>query len=761
MKNSLIFLVTLIILVNSYECKTKKSKFDINVTQQVEDIKIDYNSIDFNENQYDAVSLNMETDLKVSASNRVFQQYLQNFRNVQFVGQVAVGSTKQLMKVIFDTGSSVLWFTNSKDPYATRKRHYDCGNKEITTTCKKAQSYSQMRFIQYGSGAVQGRKVSDSLYIPGLNPKAEDKIVSWEKEQESEGNYMGRNDGNLIWGAIRNQDFLEVFKSPGMEIVQADGVLGLGPTELSDMKSVLKTLKEQNIIIEQQFAFLYSSVDNIPSKFTIGGYDKKIVGNKKINWIPKTFGYHWNVNLTALYIDGAKVKSAYNNVMFDTGSSWVILYPMDFMIFFSMAGKKGYSCGTQNSILFCEKEIVSNKKDDFSNLPELRYVIGTETYVLDFNLLKANCKVNFKNGKRYLGCLFKVRSLFLGMRILGMPFLQQNYVIFDRDHLRVGIVPINKGNVKKAGSNPRVWSQKKYQQKKLRPGYRYNEHVTASPDEHSIRRKGPSVFFFFAFLTLTAVLVIIIYFVATKLLDEDDDSSNVGPLTGDNSGRNQEGVELLPRANNTAPQEELSHANNTRPQGELPRANNIRNQNNNDQYNPFNPFNDSMNLSILNQENDNRRYQNIGGGIATADEHQEVNLQQRPILHELNPESVQAVDPFVAYKPQNPEQQQPMGTESNTLTGNQHVQFMPKEQEINNQKNEAENKLQVGPYANEIEELSQIQDASHLKNDETMQKEQSKDILSELDNYNPYEAPKKDEKSIIRNADESYDPYSH
>merc|ERR1712224_310380 len=117
----------------------------------------------FDQKQYENSTKEMDSKTFLLQKDQLFQQYLENFRSVQFVGQVAVGSKKQVMKVIFDTGSSVLWFTNSEDPYASKKLHYDCNNAEITTTCKKSQDYSKLQFIQYGSGAVQGRKVSDTL----------------------------------------------------------------------------------------------------------------------------------------------------------------------------------------------------------------------------------------------------------------------------------------------------------------------------------------------------------------------------------------------------------------------------------------------------------------------------------------------------------------------------------------------------------------------------------------------------------------------
>jgi len=397
------------------------------------------------------------------------------------------------------------------------------------------------------------------------------------------------------------------------------------------------------------------------------------------------------------------------------------------MIFYAMAGQKGYKCGTQKSILYCEKPVKATF-ETFDDLPELKYVMSGISYTLNLNLLVADCGVNTKNGQYVKGCLFKLRSMYMGMRILGMPFMQQNYVIFDKDQLKIGIVAIESNlPVKEAKSIGDAWTPRNVGKIPNIP----KNHVIASRDEKSIKKGGPSVFFFFAFLTLTAVLVIIIYFVATKLLDEDNDENGPGSEQRPLDSANNERVELLPVNRNVVPQINQDAIEN-----------------------PYNPFNQSMDLSLREDaDRGSYRYNNIGGGIATIDNDQPAQHGNQ-ILQELNPTPTKERDPFVAFKPE--------VLEHDPITEIKHLELVPREQNIVTEKQDTKSP-NAFKYDNEIHELSQIKDASYMQVNETILKEESKDLLKDLDNYNPYDQPQSGQKTPtpINKAEDSYDPYNY
>jgi len=230
---------------------------------------------------------------------------------------------------------------------------------------------------------------------------------------------------------------------------------------------------------------------------------------------------------------------------------------------------------------------------------------------------------------------------------------------------------------------------------------------------------------------LTAVLVIIIYFVATKLLDEDNDENGPGSEQRPLDSANNERVELLPVNRNVVPQINQDAIEN-----------------------PYNPFNQSMDLSLREDaDRGSYRYNNIGGGIATIDNDQPPQHGNQ-ILQELNPTPTKERDPFVAFKPE--------VLEHDPITEIKHLELVPREQNTVTEKQDTKSP-NAFKYDNEIHELSQIKDASYMQVNETILKEESKDLLKDLDNYNPYDQPQSGQKTPtpINKAEDSYDPYNY
>ena len=103
------------------------------------------------------------------------------------------------------------------------------------------------------------------------------------------------------------------------------------------------------------------------------------------------------------------------------------------MTFSAEAGAKGYQCGIESSVLVCEKFLRNGSKWKNSDLPTLKFNFGGKEYAINTDLLIAQCQnFNDEHGPSRM-CSLKVRSLDLAFRVLGMPFLQNHYVIFDRE----------------------------------------------------------------------------------------------------------------------------------------------------------------------------------------------------------------------------------------------------------------------------------------------------------------------------------------
>lgn len=402
---------------------------------------------------------------------------------------------------------------------------------------------------------------------------------------------MDFGDPSISWGRVKSQEFDSVYNSPGMSIVQADGVLGMGPNDDPDIKSVMTSMFEQKVIDRQQFAFFYSIDESAkPSSFTFGGYDKEIVAKsgEEINWLPRIGDVHWTSGLEGMRVGQASISTGGSQVLFDSGSSWIILFPMDFEVIYAAGMQNSYTCGSQDGMLWCEKD-VTDSEFEFEKLPQIEFTLKGKAYGLDYKLLLAQCQVKNQSGRIIRGCLFKVRAMKFGIRVLGMPFLQQNYVIFDRDTQSIGIVP-----------NP--------QEAALQPVMKAETHrivhVAASATTKPAKRRGPSVFFFFSFITLTATLVIIAYYVVKTLLEDALSENSTLDDSNPNAIQNQIS-ELAPI--NVRQEERLGLITSpvqapTAP----PQAGHS--------YNPYNPFNDSK-MNRQNSDDSSAQYFSIGGGI--------------------------------------------------------------------------------------------------------------------------------------------------
>jgi len=87
--------------------------------------------------------------------------YLSNFKNSQYIGNIAVGTPPQYIKIIFDTGSSNFWINSSK-----------CKNKGClmheSFNASKSQSYlkgDKRVEVEFGSGVISGVFGKDTISI--------------------------------------------------------------------------------------------------------------------------------------------------------------------------------------------------------------------------------------------------------------------------------------------------------------------------------------------------------------------------------------------------------------------------------------------------------------------------------------------------------------------------------------------------------------------------------------------------------------------
>ena len=100
--------------------------------------------------------MSVETDIPQSEKS--------DYLDVQFYGQIYIGTPPRLFKVVFDTGSSDLWVPSSKSKSFANKLHHKYNSEKSTSYIKDKRPFS----IKYGTGSVEGFLSIDTVHLGGI-----------------------------------------------------------------------------------------------------------------------------------------------------------------------------------------------------------------------------------------------------------------------------------------------------------------------------------------------------------------------------------------------------------------------------------------------------------------------------------------------------------------------------------------------------------------------------------------------------------------
>ncbi|XP_010694065.2 aspartic proteinase isoform X1 [Beta vulgaris subsp. vulgaris] len=149
--------------------------------------------------------------------------YLKNFMNIQYYGEIGIGTPPQKFNVVFDTGSSNLWVPSSTCFFSIACYFHNSYRSKLSTTYTKIGKLCK---IPHGSGFISGFFSQDNVKVGGL--------------------------------LVKDQVFVEaeIERSLDLILMDYDGIVGLGFQDMSvgDVPPLWYNMVQQGLFSRQIFS---------------------------------------------------------------------------------------------------------------------------------------------------------------------------------------------------------------------------------------------------------------------------------------------------------------------------------------------------------------------------------------------------------------------------------------------------------------------------------------------------------------------------
>lgn len=430
---------------------------------------------------------------------------LTNYGDIQYWGKLGFKSDQghKDFNVLFDTGSSWVWLPSNECESCAK---YNI--KAFYTSNTKSKSKG-IYTIHYGKGSVEGDIIQDSFTVDGkeiggqyfldikkmkdmpilmfdglvgLGPKHHldddvalrkritKRIMDQIRKQQENDEAVG--DSERKGGKPNKQGKVKV-KTPESKEIEVErkmkhlNLVEKGRNdgeEEEEHLSFLINLKKKNVIKDPVFSVYLSSKEKKhknPPSIIFGGYLTELMdGDFKFCDSNADKG-HWAAELTGFKMinreggegDVSLDKLHSNKVLIDSGTSMLTMPKNDFTQFMEKLKVIDPKAEFRDDI----KEIYLPNINDDSQLPNLSYSICGNEFILEPEDYAYGAFEDENKKPVRVGSFMKISELNLNeeITILGDPFLQKYYVLFDATDgaQKIGIVKAKHPKISNSNSN--------------------------------------------------------------------------------------------------------------------------------------------------------------------------------------------------------------------------------------------------------------------------------------------------------------------
>ncbi|XP_053101347.1 renin [Hemicordylus capensis] len=323
---------------------------------------------------------------------------LTNYLDVQYYGEISIGTPAQIFKVIFDTGSANLWVPSHQcSPlFSACVSHNRYDSSRSSTYMPNGTKIA----IQYGQGNMKGFLSKDVVIVADIP------IIQVFAEAT----------------ALTSNPFI---------YARFDGVLGMGyPSQaIYGITPVFDQIISEDVLKDKVFSVYYSrnSELNTGGEIILGGSDPSYYTGD-FHYVSITRNGYWHIDLKGVSV-GTEMLFCQEGctVSIDTGTSFITGPASSVSILMKAIG----------ATLMEEKDYVI-ECNKIHLLPDISFHLGEKTYPLSGS---AYVLQHSDYGKDFCAVAFSAFDIPppLGpLWILGASFIGQYYTEFDRRNNRIG-----------------------------------------------------------------------------------------------------------------------------------------------------------------------------------------------------------------------------------------------------------------------------------------------------------------------------------